>query len=121
MNFQRKRSGGSTGDALGMIRREAAELSLERAGSSRRAAAVLVEAGYTTTAALAEAPWSAEDGGSRYESVEWRVSVRSNCPPSTLAEIRSFREQLVSAAGRSPERPVADEPPKAPDAERAAG
>ena len=83
-------------EALAPVRREAAEEALRAAGASRRVAALLIESGYSSPAALLKAPWSAHDAGGRYQSAEWRISVQHGCTAALLVEVRSFRETLMA-------------------------
>ncbi len=76
-------------------RHEAAEEALQAAGASRRAAALLTAAGYTSAEGFLKAPWTALDAGGQYQSAEWRISVQPDCTPAGLEEVRKFRERLT--------------------------
>jgi hypothetical protein len=81
--------------ALAPVRHEAAEEALRDAGASPKAAALLIEAGYTSPRAFLEAPWTAREAGGKYESAEWRLSVQKNCTPAALKEALEFRDHLA--------------------------
>jgi hypothetical protein len=98
MGFRGREAMDPWGDALALVCREAAEEALQQAGSSRRAASLLVSAGFTSAAVLVSTPWSAEEADSQYVSAEWRLSVRPGCTPGALAEIRAFRDHLAGVA-----------------------
>jgi hypothetical protein len=79
-------------DQLGAVRRDMALTTLVCAGVSRKAAVLLIAAGYTSTAALREAPWSAKEAGDSNHSAEWRLGVTPGSSSLLLNEIRTFRE-----------------------------
>lgn len=93
------------GSHRGSVRLEAAEESLVAAGASPRAAALLVAAGYTNLGSVRDALWTTEEAGRRYESAEWRLSVQPGCTPAILAEIQSFRDDLLQVGPMTATRP----------------
>jgi len=88
--------------ALLPVRHEAAEEALREAGASPRAAALLIEAGFTSPDAFLKAPWTAHEAGGRYESAEWRLSAQRSCTAGALKEAVEFREHLLARARSRP-------------------
>ncbi len=83
--------------ALAPVRHEAAEEALRDAGATPRAAALLIQAGFTSPQAFLATPWNARDAGGKYHSAEWRLSVQKGCTAAGLKEALEFREQLLRA------------------------
>ena len=81
--------------ALLPVRHEAAAEALREAGASPRAAALLIEAGFTSPDAFVKAPWTAFEAGGRYESAQWRLSAQRSCTAAALKEAAEFRERLL--------------------------
>ena len=84
--------------ALAPVRHEAAAEALRDVGATPRAAALLIQAGFTSPQAFIETPWSARDAGGKYQSAEWRLSVQKGCTPAALKEALEFREHLLTTS-----------------------
>ena len=102
--------GKTNGDGLASIQKDMALQGLREAGLSRQAAALVVDAGYSSAAALRKAPWSAAEAGGLHQSAEWRLSTTAGSNAALLAEVLSFRGDPPPVRSRAPVEPaLADE------------
>lgn len=113
--------GKTNGDGLASIQKDMALQGLREAGLSRQAAALVVDAGYSSAAALRKAPWSAAEAGGLHQSAEWRLSTTAGSNAALLAEVLGFRGDRPPLQTRAPVAPdleaearVVDEPEAAP-------
>jgi hypothetical protein len=83
--------GKTNGDGLASIQKDMALQGLRGAGLSRQAAALVVDAGYSSAAALRKAPWSAAEAGGLHQSAEWRLSTTPGSSAALISEVLSFR------------------------------
>ena len=108
--------GKANGDGLASIQKDMALQGLREAGLSRQAAALVVDAGYSSAAALRKAPWAAAEAGGLHQSAEWRLSTTAGSSAALLAEVLSFRGERPQLPVREASVPEATAPEAAPPA-----
>ena len=76
------------------VRHLESERTFRALGLSQRAARGLIRAGVLGPTSLRQTPWSDEEAGARYVSLEWRLSVDPACDTKVLAEVARVRAEL---------------------------
>jgi hypothetical protein len=97
--------GKTNGDGLASIQKDMALQGLREAGLSRQAATLVVDAGYSSAAALRRAPWSAAEAGGLHQSAEWRLNTTAGSNAALIAEVLSFRGDRPPLQTRAPVEP----------------
>ena len=77
------------------LRHMLAVTELQTAGLSAKAADLLVQSGVFSVKDLLEKPWSDEEAGQRFASVQWRMSMLPQCTPKLIAYVDAARARLL--------------------------
>lgn len=79
-----------------VVRHSESERVFASIGLSRHAAAALIRAGVAGPKALLDSAWTDEEAGTRFSSLQWRLSVDPNCEAKTAREVQRVREKIIS-------------------------
>lgn len=79
-----------------VVRHSESERVFAGIGLSRHAAAALIRAGVAGPKALLDTAWTDEEAGTRFVSLQWRLSVDPNCDAKTAREVQRVRERIIS-------------------------
>lgn len=78
------------------IRRDMAASEFAAAGLSSKAIEALIHAGVLGTKELLSSPWSDEQAGRKFASLQWRLSVSPHASAKLIGQIEACRARLLS-------------------------